>query len=69
MPLGVAQLLQHEAAVQALVVEAALTGDYDTGVQAIMQDGTVPSVAMARAIMDEMLRLQKDLLPQFNQRQ
>ncbi|HMF33976.1 MAG TPA: hypothetical protein VKK79_21305 [Candidatus Lokiarchaeia archaeon] len=69
MPRGIAQLLQHEVAVQALVVEAALTGDYDTGVQAIMQDDTVPSVAMARAIMDEMLRLQGDLLPQFMQKQ
>ncbi len=65
MPQGIAQLLQHEVAVQALVTEAAITGDYNTAIQALSSDGMLPSPAAARAVFDEMFRLQKDLLPQF----
>jgi alpha-galactosidase len=68
MPQGVAQLLQHEVAVQVLVVDAAITGDYNTAIQALSIDGTLPSPTSARSIFDEMYKLQKDLLPQFSQK-
>ena len=65
MPRGIAQLLQHEVAVQSLVSEAAVTGDYETAIQALMADGTTPSAVIARDIFKEMYSLQKHLLPQF----
>ncbi|MHA1734311.1 MAG: family 4 glycosyl hydrolase [Promethearchaeota archaeon] len=65
LPRGIAQLCQQQVAIQELVVEAALTGDYNVAVQALTLDPTVPSPTVARAILDEMLRLQGDLLPQF----
>jgi alpha-galactosidase len=65
MPDGIAQLLQHEAAVQELVAKAAVTGDKNTAIQALMLDGTLPSPAVARALFNEMLEVQKDFLPQF----
>ncbi|MEX2683191.1 MAG: hypothetical protein Q6373_016520 [Candidatus Sigynarchaeota archaeon] len=68
LPRGIANLLQQQAAIQDLVVEAAITGDYNTAVQALAIDPTVPSPQVARNLLDEMLRLQKDYLPQFHQK-
>ncbi|HME56227.1 MAG TPA: hypothetical protein VKM55_28760 [Candidatus Lokiarchaeia archaeon] len=65
MPRGIANLLQQQASIQDLVVEAAITGDYNTAVQALSVDPTVPSPQVARNLLDEMLVLQKDYLPQF----
>jgi alpha-galactosidase len=65
LPRGIANLLQHEVAIQDLVVEAAITGDYNTAVQALSVDATVPSPCVARNLLNEMLELQKDYLPQF----
>ena len=68
LPRGIANLLQQQAAIQDLVVEAAITGDYNTAVQALSVDPTVPSPQVARNLLDEMLKLQKDYLPQFHQK-
>jgi alpha-galactosidase len=65
IPRGVAQLLQHEAAIQDLVIEAAITGNKDIAIQALSLDGTLPSPAVARNLFDEMYRVQKQYLPQF----
>ncbi len=65
LPRGIANLLQHEASIQDLVVEAAITGDYNVAVQALSVDPTVPSPQVARNLLDEMLKLQKNYLPQF----
>ncbi|GAB4311127.1 MAG: alpha-glucosidase/alpha-galactosidase [Promethearchaeota archaeon] len=62
-PLGIAQLMQREVALAELVVEAAITGDRDVALMALVADPTVPSPAVARALLDEMLRRQGDLLP------
>ncbi|MBD3352253.1 MAG: hypothetical protein GF364_12270 [Candidatus Lokiarchaeota archaeon] len=64
-PDGIAQLLQSEVAIQDLVSKAAVTGDRETAIQALSLDGTVPNPESARAMFNEMLKLQKDLLPQF----
>ncbi|MBN2152934.1 MAG: hypothetical protein JW839_15895 [Candidatus Lokiarchaeota archaeon] len=68
LPRGIANLLQQQAAIQDLVVEAAITGDYNTAVQALTVDPTVPSPQVARNLLDEMLVLQKDYLPQFHKK-
>jgi alpha-galactosidase len=65
LPKGVLELISHEVNVQRLVVEAAVTGDYDTAIQALMMDGTTPSPQVCREMFAEMLKLQKNLLPQF----
>ncbi|MFX0103389.1 MAG: hypothetical protein ACFFCS_27760 [Candidatus Hodarchaeota archaeon] len=65
LPRGIANLLQQQVAIQDLVVEAAITGDYNTAVQALSVDPTVPSPCVARSLLDEMLQLQGDYLPQF----
>jgi alpha-galactosidase len=68
MPRGIEALLVREAALQDLVTEAAVTGDYNCALQALCIDGTVPNPNIARAILDKMLAIQKQYLPQFNQR-
>jgi alpha-galactosidase len=68
MPRGIANLLQHEATIQDLVVEAAITGDYNVAVQALSVDPTVPSPQVARNVLDEMLLLQKEYLVQFQKK-
>jgi len=47
------------------VVEAALSGEYDAALQALLLDETVPTQWIARAILDEMIELQGELLPPF----
>lgn len=68
LPLGIAHLLRHEIVVQEAVVEAALSEDYDDAVRALMLDGTLPSPQVARLVLDEMISLQRDLLPPFRRR-
>ena len=46
-------------------MEAALSGEYDAALQALLLDETVPTPGIARAILDEMIELQGELLPPF----
>jgi len=48
-----------------LTVEAAVTGDRNKVLQAMMLDPVIDSVATAEKIIDEMLRVQAAYLPQF----
>jgi alpha-galactosidase len=68
LPLGIAHLLRKEIVVQEAVVEAAMSEDYDDAVRALMLDGTMPSPRVARLVLEEMIALQKDLLPLFRRR-
>lgn len=63
LPEGLARLLRKEVIVQEAVVEAGLSGDYDLALQALLLDETVPTPGIARAILDEMIELQGELLP------
>ncbi|MFX0102255.1 MAG: hypothetical protein ACFFCS_22000 [Candidatus Hodarchaeota archaeon] len=65
MPRGIESILLREAILQDMVVEAAITGDYNTALQALCVDSTVPNPNVGRAILDKMLEVQKDYLPQF----
>lgn len=49
------------------VVEAALEGSRDKFVQALLLDGAVTSVEMAKRLGDDLLAAQAGYLPQFNQ--
>lgn len=65
IPDGIMHLLRHEAMVSDLAVEAALTGDRDTALQALLMDGTIPSPGAAEKILQVILEKQAEYLPQF----
>ena len=65
IPPGMAALLQREIAVQELTVEAALTGDRDLVVQAMLADGRVSAPTDARALTDALLDVHSEWLPRF----
>ena len=58
--------LLRKIAAQALTVEAALTGSRRLFVEAILADGCVADPTTAGKLADELLREQKEYLPQFS---
>jgi alpha-galactosidase len=65
LPKGIQGLLRHEAVVSDLGIEAALTGDKDVALQALLADGTCPTPEIAENILNTMLEKQRKYLPQF----
>ena len=65
LPLGIAAILQRITAVHALTVEAAILGDRDLVVQALLADGAVGDPRTAGVLVDGALVAQKRHLPQF----
>ncbi len=61
-PKGLAALLNHQASVQDLVVEAILKKSKDIALQALLADPVVNSYNKAKSILSEMLEVQKDYL-------
>ena len=66
LPMGIAALCRTQIGVQELVVEAAVTGDRRTALQALLADPVIPGFHAAEKILDELLALEADYLPQFN---
>ncbi|EFR91763.1 probable 6-phospho-beta-glucosidase, partial [Listeria innocua FSL S4-378] len=58
-------LLQVMKSMEELTIEAAVTGDYSTALQAFTSNPLVPSGDLAKTILDEMLEAHKEFLPQF----
>lgn len=65
LPLSVRGIIQQTNTYEALCVEAAVTGDYDTAVLAMANNPYVHSVNKAVVILDELLENSKAFLPQF----
>jgi alpha-galactosidase len=65
LPDGIAALCNTQVGVQDLVVEAAVTGSKDIALQALLADPVVHSIDAAEKILDELLALEADYLPQF----
>ncbi|HEY3267508.1 MAG TPA: alpha-galactosidase [Armatimonadota bacterium] len=63
LPEAVAALTRTQASIHRLLVEAYAEGSRAKLLQALLLDPTVDSYRRAVALMDEMLRLQADLLP------
>lgn len=61
-------LLQVMKAMEELTIEAAVTGDYATALQAFTLNPLVPSGDLAKEVLDEMLEAHKAYLPQFHQK-
>ncbi|MFV0392775.1 MAG: hypothetical protein ACK5LC_00035 [Coprobacillaceae bacterium] len=51
---------------ESLAVEAALTGNKDIALQALIAHPLIGDYDVAKALLDEMLEAHKDFLPQFN---
>jgi alpha-galactosidase len=65
LPAGLYAMISRIVAAQQLTVEAALSGDRQLVVQALMADLTAPKKEKAEKIADCILSIHKDYLPQF----
>lgn len=65
LPEGIAELCRRELALTALVVEAAVRGDRQLALQALLLDPMVNDIDRARAILDDFLTTFAEYLPQF----
>ncbi|ODP27524.1 6-phospho-beta-glucosidase [Paenibacillus nuruki] len=59
-------LLQLMKSMEELTIEAAVTGDYGTALQAFISNPLVQSGDSAKALLDELLDAHREYLPQFN---
>ncbi|MBB5172314.1 6-phospho-beta-glucosidase [Texcoconibacillus texcoconensis] len=65
LPVATRGLVQEIKSFERVASEAAVTGDYKTGLLAMTINPLVPSDHVAKEIFDEMLEAHKDYLPQF----
>lgn len=66
LPEAIAGVLTSVITAEELTVEAALTGDKDVALQALLADPLVNSIKVARQLLDEMLEAEGKYLPQFD---
>jgi alpha-galactosidase len=66
LPPGITALLAQQVAVQNRVVEAALNGDRQAALQALLLDPVVHSYTTAVALLDEILEVHAHYLPHFS---
>jgi alpha-galactosidase len=66
LPTAIAALMDLQHSIMELVVEAAVTGDRQAALEALIIDPAVPDPEIAERILNEGLRLQADYLPQFS---
>jgi 6-phospho-beta-glucosidase len=59
--------LQLQKAMEEVVIEAAVTGCYNTALQAFTMNPVISSGSKAKAMLDEMLIENRDYLPQFKE--
>jgi len=65
LPPSIAALMDLQLRIMELVVEAAVTGDRQTALEALLIDPVMPNPQTAKAVLDEMLMVQAEFLPQF----
>ena len=65
LPKTVSGLLSLMKSFEEMTVEAAVTGDYGTALQALTLNPLVPSGKIAKIVLDELLEAHKKYLPQF----
>jgi alpha-galactosidase/6-phospho-beta-glucosidase family protein len=68
LPYGVLSTLEPHVVNQELIVRAALEGDRQLALQAMVNDPLVHDLGKAEAILDELLAAHADYLPQFQHR-
>lgn len=62
---GARGILQVQKAMEEVVIQAAVSGDYGSALEAFTVNPIVPSGKLAKNCLDEMLVANKDYLPQF----
>jgi alpha-galactosidase len=65
LPAGITALLNQQVAIHDLVVEAAVHGDKQAALQALLLDPLVTSYGVAEKMLDEFLTVHKNYLPNF----
>lgn len=65
LPSGIASTLSSIIRLQQLTVDAAMTGDRNLAIQAMLADAMVPSIEIAKAMLDELIEAHAEHLPQF----
>jgi alpha-galactosidase/6-phospho-beta-glucosidase family protein len=68
IPAGVLSTLQPHVINQEMIAEAALTGDRALALQAMVNDPLVPSLQVARLMLDDLLDAHAAYLPQFTKK-
>lgn len=65
VPKKIRGLMQSVKAYEELTIEAGVTGDYYTALQALTIHPLVPSATVAKKILDDIIRENIDYLPQY----
>jgi alpha-galactosidase len=65
LPKGIEAILQQRIAQQELTVEAALTGDRKIALQALALDPMVPTLSVAKKLLEDYIEAHKKFLPHF----
>jgi alpha-galactosidase len=65
LPPGVAELCRRELEVVKFSVDAAVTGDRQTALQALLLDPVISDMDVAQQVLDDYLTTYKNYLPQF----
>ena len=68
LPPGVLSTVQQHVTNQEMIAVASLEGDRRLAVQAMANDPLVPSLQVARSLLDDLLEAHKGFLPQFKTR-
>ena len=68
LPLGVLSTLEPHVVNQEMIVQAALTGDRELLLRAMLNDPLVPDPDTARSLLDDLLDAHASQLPQFKNR-
>ena len=65
LPDGIAAMCAREVGVTRLAVQAAVNGDRNAALQALLVDPHLQSIETAEKVLDELIAAQADFLPQF----
>ncbi|MBI5032453.1 MAG: alpha-glucosidase/alpha-galactosidase [Chloroflexi bacterium] len=68
LPASITALLNHQAAIQDRVVEAAVQGDRNAALQALLLDPLIASYSVAEQLLDELLTVHEKYLPMFSKK-
>ncbi len=56
-------MMEMQKAYEKLTVETALTGSYNTAMEAILLNKTIPSYRVGKAVLDELMEANKEYWP------
>ncbi|WP_017413754.1 6-phospho-beta-glucosidase [Clostridium tunisiense] len=69
LPVEISGLIQQVKSYEILAVEAAVKGDINKGLMALVANPLIPSVDTAKSLLKDLLEINKDYLPQFMEKQ